>query len=100
MKLLKISMKFFIILFLGPDEYRFKAEIEYNGREVTRKYLEEKCTKWGLQTELENLKTVEDLEEFLLNHGDKLFEKVSKNGNNIFGNYLNVFFRWAMRWIE
>jgi zinc transporter 9 len=59
------------------NDYRFKAEIEYNGRELTRLYLQEDCDMDKLQHEFENIQDMEQLQEFMMRHGEHLIDKVS-----------------------
>ncbi|EDV24370.1 uncharacterized protein TRIADDRAFT_25311 [Trichoplax adhaerens] len=58
---------------LGADTVRFKAEINFDGREVTRSYannidLEE------LLVRVKEIKTVEELNEFILHHGERIID--------------------------
>ncbi|KAL3878649.1 hypothetical protein ACJMK2_030980 [Sinanodonta woodiana] len=54
-------------------EIRFKAEIDFDGKELTRVYLELQ-DKEEMLKETQNLKTQEDLDKFLLKHGEALID--------------------------
>lgn len=60
----------------GVNDYRFKAEIEYNGREITQLYLRENCDLDSLQRELAQIKCNAEFEEFMMRHGEHLIQKV------------------------
>ena len=52
---------------------RYKAEVDFDGRELTRSYL----VKQDLETileEVQNMKTIEELETFLLKHGENIVD--------------------------
>jgi solute carrier family 30 (zinc transporter), member 9 len=66
------------------NDYRFKAEIEYDGREITRLYLEENCNMDELKHQVSQFTNKKQIEEFMLLHGEKLIDKVNKNLKNYF----------------
>ncbi len=52
---------------------RYKAEVDFDGRELTRSYI----VKQDLQTileEVQNMKTIENLETFFLKHGENIVD--------------------------
>ncbi|XP_072352766.1 proton-coupled zinc antiporter SLC30A9, mitochondrial [Scyliorhinus torazame] len=58
---------------MGLNTVRFKAEIDFDGRIVTRSYLEKQDIEVVLQ-EIQQVKTPEDLEAFMLKHGDNIID--------------------------
>lgn len=58
---------------LGYSEFKFKAEIDFDGREVTRAYLEAQDLK-KLMNACHNIDSEKELEIFLLNHGEKIID--------------------------
>jgi hypothetical protein len=58
---------------IGSGLVRYKAEVDFDGRELTRSYL----VKQDLETileEVQNMKTIEELETFLLKHGENIVD--------------------------
>lgn len=56
---------------MGSGLVRYKAEVDFDGRELTRSYLE----KQDLETMLEearSLKTIVEMETFILKHGENI----------------------------
>ncbi|KRX59078.1 Zinc transporter 9 [Trichinella sp. T9] len=60
---------------LGTNKVRFKAEIDFDGRNVTRAYLETLDLKKLLQ-EVHLLQTEGELENFLLEHGEQVIDRL------------------------
>ena len=60
--------------------WRLKAEIDYDGREITRRYLDENGNQEKIWSAYEQIETKEQLDEFTLRLGDALIDKV--NGEN------------------
>jgi zinc transporter 9 len=60
---------------MGADSVRFKAEINVDGREVTRVHLSRLDLEAVLK-EVQNIKTVSELERFLLEHGEHVVDKI------------------------
>ena len=57
----------------GSGLVRYKAEVDFDGRELTRSYI----VKQDLQTileEVQNMKTIENLETFFLKHGENIVD--------------------------
>uniref|UniRef100_A0A6I8ND86 Proton-coupled zinc antiporter SLC30A9, mitochondrial n=1 Tax=Ornithorhynchus anatinus TaxID=9258 RepID=A0A6I8ND86_ORNAN len=58
---------------LGLGKVRFKAEVDFDGRVVTRSYLEKQDIDQMLQ-EIQGVKTLEELETFMLRHGENIID--------------------------
>ncbi|BFZ15229.1 hypothetical protein BsWGS_18268 [Bradybaena similaris] len=61
---------------------RFKAEVDFDGREITRAYLYKQDLDL-LLLEVQNMKTVEELEQFMLNHGEKIIDALGAEVDRI-----------------
>uniref|UniRef100_A0A8C3TXS9 Proton-coupled zinc antiporter SLC30A9, mitochondrial n=1 Tax=Catharus ustulatus TaxID=91951 RepID=A0A8C3TXS9_CATUS len=58
---------------MGMSKVRFKAEVDFDGRVVTRSYLEKQDIEQLLQ-EIQQVKTLEELEAFMLKHGENIVD--------------------------
>uniref|UniRef100_UPI00398F407D proton-coupled zinc antiporter SLC30A9, mitochondrial n=1 Tax=Pristiophorus japonicus TaxID=55135 RepID=UPI00398F407D len=58
---------------MGMSTVRFKAEVDFDGRIVTRSYLEKQDIDVILN-EIQQVKTPEDLEAFMLKHGENIID--------------------------
>ncbi|NXT54931.1 ZNT9 protein, partial [Pluvianellus socialis] len=58
---------------MGMSKVRFKAEVDFDGRVVTRSYLEKQDIELLLQ-EIQQVKTLEELEAFMLKHGENIID--------------------------
>nr|XP_033802370.1 zinc transporter 9 isoform X2 [Geotrypetes seraphini] len=58
---------------MGMSKVRFKAEVDFDGRIVTRSYLEKQDIEQMLN-EILQVKTPEDLEVFMLKHGENIID--------------------------
>ncbi|XP_074085634.1 proton-coupled zinc antiporter SLC30A9, mitochondrial isoform X2 [Macrotis lagotis] len=58
---------------LGMGKVRFKAEVDFDGKVVTRSYLEKQDFDQMLQ-EIQEVKTPEELEIFMLKHGENIID--------------------------
>lgn len=58
---------------MGNYLVRYKAEMDFDGKELTRSYLE-KLELNALLAEVEQFKTIDDLEAFMLKHGEALVD--------------------------
>ncbi|XP_030047201.1 proton-coupled zinc antiporter SLC30A9, mitochondrial isoform X2 [Microcaecilia unicolor] len=58
---------------MGMNKVRFKAEVDFDGRVVTRSYLEKQDIEQMLN-EILQVKTPEDLEVFMLKHGENIID--------------------------
>lgn len=67
---------------IGGDAMRFKAEVDIDGQELTRRYLETLPLDALLQ-EVKNIKTEGQLVHFMLKHGDNLVNTLGAEINQI-----------------
>ncbi|CAH8667577.1 unnamed protein product [Schistosoma margrebowiei] len=67
---------------IGGEEIRFKAEVDIDGRELTKRYLETLSLDDLLQ-EVKNIKTEQQLAHFMLKHGDNLVNTLGAEVNKI-----------------
>nr|XP_014352234.1 PREDICTED: zinc transporter 9 isoform X2 [Latimeria chalumnae] len=58
---------------MGMSTVRFKAEVDFDGRVVTRSYLEKQDIEQMLN-EIQQVKTPEELEVFMLKHGENIID--------------------------
>nr|CAB3266221.1 zinc transporter 9-like [Phallusia mammillata] len=58
---------------LGSDEFKFKAEIDFDGREITRAYLASVDMEQVMH-EINSVKTMEELEQVLLRYGEHVID--------------------------
>ncbi|KAK7078436.1 hypothetical protein SK128_021695 [Halocaridina rubra] len=58
---------------MGTGLVRYKAEVDFDGRELTRGYLDRQDLD-ALLKEMQNLKTVDELEAFMLKHGENIVD--------------------------
>lgn len=65
---------------MGPDMVRFKAEIDFDGKELTKSLINDHDS---LKEDFEDIEDEEDFEEYLINFGDKVVDKVGKEVNKI-----------------
>ncbi|KAH7731783.1 Protein Y71H2AM.9 [Aphelenchoides avenae] len=61
---------------LGVEQSRFKAEIDFDGHRITQLYLKEHCNLPAMLKEVKSLKNEQELEEFMVTHGDKIVDRV------------------------
>ncbi|KAJ1366130.1 hypothetical protein KIN20_026727 [Parelaphostrongylus tenuis] len=61
---------------LGVEQSRFKAELDFNGREITRVYLHQNVDIPSLLKEVRALKDEKELEEFMEKHGEKIIDRL------------------------
>ncbi|XP_041705999.2 zinc transporter 9 isoform X2 [Coregonus clupeaformis] len=58
---------------LGLSKVRFKAEVDFDGRVVTRSYLEKQDIEQILH-DIQQVKTTDELENFMLKHGENIID--------------------------
>ncbi|XP_015200798.1 proton-coupled zinc antiporter SLC30A9, mitochondrial isoform X1 [Lepisosteus oculatus] len=58
---------------MGLSKVRFKAEVDFDGRVVTRSYLEKQDIEQILQ-DIQQVKSPEELENFMLKHGENIID--------------------------
>lgn len=61
---------------------RFKAEVDFDGREITRAYLYKQDLD-QLLMEMKQLQTVEDVEAFMLTHGERIVDSLGEEVDRI-----------------
>uniref|UniRef100_T1IY14 Zinc transporter 9 n=1 Tax=Strigamia maritima TaxID=126957 RepID=T1IY14_STRMM len=60
---------------LGNGRTRYKAEIDFDGRELTRAYLDKQDLE-SLLEEMRNMKTMDEVESYMLKHGENVIDMV------------------------
>uniref|UniRef100_A0AC34RPL3 G-protein coupled receptors family 1 profile domain-containing protein n=1 Tax=Panagrolaimus sp. JU765 TaxID=591449 RepID=A0AC34RPL3_9BILA len=68
---------------LGVEKSRFKAEIDFNGRAITQAYLKDHCNVGTLLHEVQSYKDPAEMEQFMLNHGEKIIDRVGDEVDRI-----------------
>ncbi|GBN68157.1 Zinc transporter 9 [Araneus ventricosus] len=58
---------------MGNNYVRYKAEIDIDGRQLTRSYLDSQDLDTLLE-EMQKLKTIEEVEAFFLKHGESIVD--------------------------
>ncbi|TKR75871.1 hypothetical protein L596_017105 [Steinernema carpocapsae] len=61
---------------LGVEQSRFKAELDFDGREITRRYLKEKVDMPAMLQQVHNIKTTGQLEQFMIGHGEQVIDRI------------------------
>ncbi|XP_050730739.1 zinc transporter 9-like isoform X3 [Eriocheir sinensis] len=67
---------------MGTGLVRYKAEVDFDGRELTRGYLDQQDLE-ALLKEMQNLKTIEEVEAFLLKHGENIVDSLGEQVDRI-----------------
>jgi zinc transporter 9 len=67
-------------IIVGTNSVRFKAEIDFNGKEVAKNLI--KKTE-NIEGDFKSLKNVKDFEKYLVNFGDNVVDSVGKEVNKI-----------------
>ncbi|GMS89905.1 hypothetical protein PENTCL1PPCAC_12080 [Pristionchus entomophagus] len=70
---------------LGVEHSRFKAEIDFDGRAITRAYLKEEADTAMMLREAQSLQSTAQLEEFMEEHGEKIIDRVGEEIDRIEG---------------
>ncbi|GMT20181.1 hypothetical protein PFISCL1PPCAC_11478, partial [Pristionchus fissidentatus] len=70
---------------LGVEHSRFKAEIDFDGRAITRAYLKEEADTGMMLRDAQKLETPQQLEEFMEEHGEKIIDRVGEEIDRIEG---------------
>ncbi|KAL8558965.1 hypothetical protein ACOMHN_028277 [Nucella lapillus] len=63
-------------------EIRFKAEVDFDGREITRAYLYRQDLDL-LLAEMKELQTAEQVEAFMLTHGERIVDSLGEEVDRI-----------------
>ncbi len=56
---------------MGSGLVRYKAEVDFDGRELTRSYLDKQDLEMMLE-EVRNMKNINEMEAFILKHGENI----------------------------
>jgi len=67
---------------MGNDTVRFKAEVDFDGRELTRTYLDKQDLD-QLMTEMRSVQSAEDVEAFMLKHGENIVDSLGAEVDRI-----------------
>lgn len=67
---------------MGTGLVRYKAEVDFDGRELTRGYLDKQDLD-SLLKEIQAIKTVEELEAFMLKHGENIVDSLGAEVDRI-----------------
>lgn len=60
---------------MGSGLVRYKAEVDFDGRELTRSYLEKQDLETMLE-EVRHMKSIDEMEAFLLKHGENIGKRI------------------------
>ncbi|KAE8747778.1 hypothetical protein FOCC_FOCC005390 [Frankliniella occidentalis] len=58
---------------MGDNMVRYKAELDFDGRQLARAYLDQ-VNMNSMHESLKNIQSMEELEEFMLDHGENLVD--------------------------
>lgn len=67
---------------LGNCVVRYKAEVDFDGRELTRTYLDSQDLEILMQ-EMQSVKTIEEVETFVLKHGENIVDLLGAHVDRI-----------------
>lgn len=70
---------------LGVEQSRFKAEIDFDGRAITNKYISESRNIQSMIQEARTVKDEQSLREFMTEHGEKIIDKLGEEVDRIEG---------------
>lgn len=68
---------------LGVEKSRFKAELDFNGAQITQLYLRENCDSSELLKEVKAMDDPEQFENFMVNHGEKIIDRIGDEVDRI-----------------
>ncbi|CAD5222636.1 unnamed protein product [Bursaphelenchus xylophilus] len=68
---------------LGVEKSRFKAELDFDGAQITEKYLREECDTKEMLEEVKQMENPEELEKFMVVHGEKIIDKIGDEVDRI-----------------
>ncbi|KHN87885.1 Zinc transporter 9 [Toxocara canis] len=68
---------------LGVEQSRFKAELDFDGRAITNKYITEACYVPAMIQEARAINDEESLREFLVEHGEKIIDQLGDEVDRI-----------------
>ncbi|XP_071550139.1 proton-coupled zinc antiporter SLC30A9, mitochondrial isoform X3 [Panulirus ornatus] len=67
---------------MGTGLVRYKAEVDFDGRELTRGYLDKQDLEVLLK-EMQSLKTIDEVEAFMLKHGENIVDSLGEEVDRI-----------------
>ena len=67
---------------MGNNNIRFKAEVDFDGRELTRTYLDKQDLEEML-VEMQRMNSLEDAEAFMLKHGENIVDSLGAEEDRI-----------------
>ncbi|CAL2037006.1 unnamed protein product [Caenorhabditis brenneri] len=70
---------------LGVEQSRFKAELDFDGRMITRAYLQEAVHLPALLNEVKKIENEDELVVFMENHGEKVIDRLGDEIDRIEG---------------
>ncbi|XP_055333162.1 proton-coupled zinc antiporter SLC30A9, mitochondrial-like isoform X2 [Paramacrobiotus metropolitanus] len=70
---------------LGGLNIRYKAEIDFDGRQLTRSYLDKQDME-RMMEEVQNIKTIDELENFMSKHGENIVDLLGSEVDRIEAN--------------
>ncbi|KIH48120.1 hypothetical protein ANCDUO_21814 [Ancylostoma duodenale] len=70
---------------LGVEQSRFKAELDFDGRAITRAYLHQNVHMPMLLKEVRDIKNENELELFMETHGEKIIDRLGDEIDRIEG---------------
>lgn len=70
---------------LGVEQSRFKAELDFDGRAITRAYLAQSVHMPSMMKEVSDIKTEEQLEVFMESHGERIIDRLGDEIDRIEG---------------
>jgi zinc transporter 9 len=68
---------------LGVEQSRFKAEIDFDGRQIALRYLREQCSLPNMLSEVKEMKNENELENFMIDHGEKIVDRLGDEVDRI-----------------
>ncbi|VDN54577.1 unnamed protein product [Dracunculus medinensis] len=68
---------------VGVGQSRFKAEVDFDGRAITNKYICECCNMPNAIQQARSINSEEDFREFMLEHGEKIIRKIGDEVDRI-----------------
>ncbi|CAJ0955268.1 unnamed protein product, partial [Mesorhabditis belari] len=61
---------------LGVEQSRFKAELDFDGRMITRRYIDQETDIHDLFQQVKSLESEEELQEWMEDHGEKIIDRL------------------------
>ncbi|CAJ0568322.1 unnamed protein product, partial [Mesorhabditis spiculigera] len=70
---------------LGVEQSRFKAELDFNGRMITRRYIEAEADIGAMYKEVKSMESEHELQEWMEQHGEKIIDRLGVEIDRIEG---------------